>query len=162
MDDDPPYDISITRLCDAADVADRQLVRTIEATLRRFAVKNAVISVAIIDDGRIADLNEKHLGHTGPTDVLTFDLRDDAAKAAPSPYDQIDGEIVVSIDTAAREAAARGHTLDAELSLYLAHGTLHLLGHDDDSPENAQKMHILENEVLSSIGVGPVFGRTSV
>jgi len=160
MDDDPSYDISITRVCDTGSLPDDHLVRAVEATLNHFNVGRASISVAIVDDAYIEDLNRKHLGHEGPTDVLTFDLHDGSGSAAPSTG-ELDGEIVVSIDTARREADLRGHPVVAELSLYLVHGTLHLLGHEDDVPDKAAHMHEIEDEVLSSIGVGRIFGRSA-
>lgn len=109
--------------------------------------------MAIVDDAHMAELNEAHLAHQGPTDVLTFDLRD----SENSP--RIEGQIVISIDTARREAAERGHSLEAELALYAIHGTLHLLGHDDHDAAEAAAMHKLEDELLTSLGMGATFSR---
>lgn len=157
MEDDPAYQITVTRVTDTESVDDLGLRKAIEATLRRHQSRAARIGVALVDDGRMAELNQRHLRHAGPTDVLTFDLRD--GKTGPGGADDpaVEGEIVVSVETAAREAASRGHHLDAELALYVVHGTLHLLGYDDDREEDAAHMHALEDEILAGIGVGTVF-----
>lgn len=97
--------------------------------------------------------NERWLDHTGPTDVLTFDLGGDAAAG------RIDGEIIVSRDTARREAALRGHSQGDELCLYVVHGVLHLLGHDDSRSGERSRMHELEDEILTGLGIGAVYRR---
>lgn len=154
MDDDAPHDIAIARIGGkVAGADDRCLARiraAIRETLRRHDVASAHISVGLMDDARIAQLNEHHLGHTGPTDVLTFDLRDDVT--AP-----IDGDMAISVETAAREAALRRHDVTAELMLYAIHATLHLLGYRDDTEADAARMHEMEDAVLVSLGVGAVY-----
>ena len=93
--------------------------------------------------------------------MLTFDLRDEKTLTGGSHNNCIEGEIVVSVDTADREADLRGHDITAELTLYAIHGTLHLLGFDDQASEDAARMHSLEDDILSSLGVGPVFRRSA-
>lgn len=100
----------------------------------------------------MALLNERHLGHHGSTDVLTFDLGDGGA--------DIEGEIVISLDMARREAKRRGHSAQAEVALYAVHGVLHLLGYDDHDPRHAARMHRMEDEILQACGMGKVFGTT--
>jgi len=152
MHDDPAYEVTVTDIAGDRAIDETLLRRAIEAVLRRHQVPMARINVAILDDAGTARLNRDHLQHDGPTDVLTFDLRDrDTEDGA------VDGEIVVSVDAAAREAASRGHGLDAEIALYAVHGVLHLLGFDDADEDDAARMHEMEDEVLSSIGLGAVF-----
>jgi len=152
MKDGSPYEVRIARAARGAPKVAAGLRRAIRAVLRRHTVVSARISVALVDDTVMARLNRDHLGHDGPTDVLSFDLRDEGdGKTA------IDGEIVVSLDTAARQARQRGHTVEAELALYAVHGTLHLLGYDDRRKADAKRMHDMEDEILSSIGWGPIF-----
>lgn len=144
------------------------LREAIEATLRRHRTPAARIGVGLVDDAHMARLNELHLNSEGTTDVLSFDLRD--APSTPSVSDgklkhvvphaadgPVEGEIVVSVDTAAREARRRGHTLEAELALYVVHGTLHLLGYDDRHGPDAAHMHDMEDDILSGIGLGRVY-----
>ena len=84
--------------------------------------------------------------------MLSFDLRD-AEDGQPA----IDGEIVMSVDMAVKQARERGHTPEAELALYAVHGTLHLLGYDDRRKADATRMHEVDDEILSSIGFGAVY-----
>ena len=157
MEDEPAYEITVTRVTDTDSACDSGLREAIEATLRRHQSHAARIGVALVDDERMAELNQRHLHHAGPTDVLTFDLRDGKTGPGESDDPAVEGEIVVSVEMAAREAASRGHSLDAELALYVVHGTLHLLGYGDDCDEDAARMHALEDEILAGIGVGVVY-----
>jgi len=150
MDEEPPYDISVTHIADGVCVDDAGLRRAIESTLARHGRRRASVSVAIVDDPRIAELNQSYLGSEGPTDVIAFDLRDDGD-------DGVDGELVLSIDTAARQARRRGHSTQDELMLYAVHGTLHLLGYEDLESWSAEEMHETEDLILSELGVGPVY-----
>ena len=103
-------------------------------------------------------MNKRYLKREGPTDVLSFDLRDgDADRDGDSSGKAVDGEIVVSVDTAAREALRRGHSLDAEVALYAVHGTLHLLGYSDREERDAARMHEVEDEILTASGMGAVY-----
>lgn len=151
MEDEPAHQIAVTRVHVQADVPDDALVRAIEATLKRQAAAPARIHLALVTDEHIAQLNEKHLDHEGATDVLTFDLRE-------KPGGRIEAEIVASVETARREASRRGHGLAAELALYAVHGTLHLLGFDDHVASQAKEMHEIEDEILTSLGLGRVYG----
>ncbi|MFH1109938.1 MAG: rRNA maturation RNase YbeY [Planctomycetota bacterium] len=156
MKDRSPYEVRITRAARGAPKVAAGLRRAIRAVLRRHTVVSAHISVALVDDTAMARLNRDHLGHDGPTDVLSFDLRD-----AINGNSAIDGEIVLSLDTAARQARQRGHTVEAELALYAVHGTLHLLGYDDRRKADAARMHDMEDEILSSVGFGVVYADRS-
>ncbi len=159
MDDEPEYDIAITHLKGSAAISENGIQCAVTATLQRHHIPSASICVAIVDDARIAQLNETHLGHVGPTDVLTFDLREDAGRR-PGDRFALDGEIVLSVETANREAIRRGHAPEAEAALYAVHGTLHLLGYDDHSDEEAARMHAMEDDILQSVGIGIVFRRS--
>ena len=159
MEDDPTYDIAIVRsgVSGDAPAADEIIREAVRAALRRHEVRTAKIGVALVDDAHIADLNARHLNHEGPTDVLTFDLRDETDTDAESPAVDVEGDIVMSIETAAAQARQRGHGTDAEAALYAVHGVLHLLGYDDHDEWDAVRMHTVEDEILSSVGIGAVY-----
>ena len=166
MDDDPAYDIAVTRMSEQAPDCERSLREAIQATFRRHQTPAAQISVALVNDDRMADLNELHLARKGPTDVLAFDLRDDeqddtrrakSTDGAAADNRPVEGEIIVSVDAAAREASRRGHSVDAELALYAVHGILHLLGYDDHDEHDAARMHKVEDEILRTVGMGVVY-----
>jgi len=152
MDDDAPYDIRICRESDGPVVDQKRLRDAVVRALRRAGRKRAHISIALVGDQRMAHLNEQYLGHQGPTDVLSFDLSDVDGS-------DVDGEVVISTDTAVRQAIRRGHDPTAEILLYAIHGTLHLCGMNDGSEADAGAMHRTEDELLTEMGVGAVFGR---
>lgn len=149
-EEDSPFSIDVAREYAGLALEEAALRDAVVRTLRRFDRRAARISVAIVDDERIAQLNEQFLGHTGPTDCITFDLAD-------SDRDGIEGEIVISGETALREAVHRDHAPYAEALLYVIHGTLHLLGLDDTTEQQAARMHAIENDVLSDMGIGPLY-----
>lgn len=90
------------------------------------------VTVALVSDRRMAALHRQFLQIAGPTDVLTFQH----------------GEIVVSVETAQRNAVAFGSSLEAEIRLYIVHGFLHLLGFDDTTPAQAKAMETAQRRVL--------------
>ncbi len=90
----------------------------------------------------------------GTTDVLTFDMSSEADSAG-RPV--LDVDIMACIDEAARQGKARGHTREQELLLYIVHGVLHCLGHDDHDEAAAAAMHAEEDRVLGAIGVGTTY-----
>ena len=101
----------------------------------------AKISVAVVDDPTIAELHQRYLDDPSPTDVLSFVLE-------RSPK-YLEGEIVVSADTAADLAPNYNWTAADELLLYVIHGALHLVGYDDTTPKKRTKMREKEKEYLA-------------
>lgn len=126
------------------------------AVCERFDVTGATIDIGIVDDARISELNKQFLGHKGTTDCLSFDLSD-----ADDPNTARTFDLVVNGQMAAREAARRGHSLLAELALYVTHGLLHQLGFDDATAEQARRMHEMEDEILQHAGFGVVYNDRS-
>jgi probable rRNA maturation factor len=97
----------------------------------------------VVDDPKIHELNREFLEHDWPTDVLSFALDD--------RDDHLDGEIVLSADTAAVAAQEHGTTAADEQLLYVIHGMLHLIGYDDLSPADAERMRSAEQHYLLAI-----------
>lgn len=114
------------------------------------------LRVRIVADAEMAAAHDRHLGDPTTTDVLTFDLADGAA-AHGAP---VDADLMVCIDEAGRRAREHGHALERELLLYVVHGLLHCLGHDDHDETSYQRMHALEDELLEAVGVGATFSPT--
>ncbi len=102
----------------------------------------AEVDIAVVSSRQIAALNKQYLGHTGATDVLSFDLGD--------PGGPIRGQIIVCGDVAAREAPLHNSGVQRELMLYVVHGLLHLTGYDDKTPGAAARMHTREEELLDA------------
>ena len=113
--------------------------------LEEEGVDSATISVAVVDDATIHELNRKYLDHDYPTDVLSFVLENDAS--------HLDGEVIVSIETAAASCQRYGWTAEEELLLYLVHGLLHLVGYDDHTQPDRQRMREREHHHLSRMGL---------
>ena len=120
---------------------------------RAASVRCGELSIAVVGDEQMAQLHEQYKDVSGTTDVLTFDLGEDLDE------NQIEGEIIVCLDEAARQAAQRGHSVRHELLLYVVHGILHLLGEDDHEPDDFKRMHDREDQILTRLGLGAVFAR---
>ncbi len=156
MNEDDPYDIQVHNK-DADDGVDPSMLQEgIREALRRFDTASADVSVAVVSDTEIAELHEKYMNIKGATDVLACDLARQPRAGANGRH--VEGEIVVSADTAKRRAEERANPMAAELALYVVHGTLHLLGMDDATEQEAMKMHKMEDEILTAIGVGRIYG----
>jgi probable rRNA maturation factor len=126
----------------------RELVAFVAAAERR---RIGHVEVAVVGASRMATLNERHLRHAGPTDVLSFDL-------GPGPGGGLCAQIVVCADVASRQARRRGHPAWKELLLYVTHGLLHAMGYDDQTAPAASQMHAREDELLEQFGVGRIYG----
>ena len=98
------------------------------------------VSLLLTDDVEMQALHARHLGQATPTDVMSFDV-DGAA------------EIVVSVTTARDVAKASGHAIRAEVALYIVHGLLHLLGHDDTTARARARMRAAESSVMQRLGL---------
>jgi probable rRNA maturation factor len=106
-------------------------------------VTRGEVSVSIVHDHEIQVLNWEYLKHDYPTDVLSFVLDRQA--------DELNGEIVVSSDTALARCLEFGWSAHDELTLYLIHGALHLVGYNDKTPEDCQQMRERERHYLSPL-----------
>jgi len=111
------------------------------------------VRVRLVGDTEMSDAHERWLGEATTTDVITFDLTDGASASSR----ELDADLTVCVDEARRQAATRGHEPEREMLLYTVHGVLHCLGHDDHTPEGAETMHRIEDELLRRIGVGTTF-----
>ncbi|MEO8493800.1 MAG: rRNA maturation RNase YbeY [Planctomycetota bacterium] len=129
------------------------LQQAVRIVLDGESVDRADVSVAIVDDATIQGLNRKYLQHDYATDVLSFLLS--------QPGEPLEGEIIVSADTAAREAIRFGWNKEDELLLYLIHGTLHLIGHHDASDPERAAMRSKERQYLARLGRHPNYEERS-
>lgn len=135
----------------------KAVVRAMAARmLQALRLPSAELSVVLTDDPTIRALNRDHREKDRPTDVLAFSQNEDAsgrfvpfARGVPVVL----GDVVVSLDTAARQAREHRVTLDREVALLLAHGVLHLLGcdHRDDHEERRMKAR---TQLLAHVGLG--------
>jgi len=140
-----PYQIALLNQQSHHSVNERQLTEAATAILRDSEFSSAAISLAVVNDDTIHELNQRHLEHDWPTDVLSFVLEDDG--------DHLEGEVILSADTAAAAADELGNSAAEEQLLYVIHGTLHLVGYDDKSDADAQEMRAAEARYLREFGV---------
>jgi probable rRNA maturation factor len=101
------------------------------------------ISLVLMDDHLIADVNREHLGHDGPTDVISFTL----PPVPGTPCGQA-AEIMVNVERALTEGPQHDGP-SRELAFYIAHGCLHLTGADDQTPNERAQMHQVQTRWLS-------------
>lgn len=141
---------------DGTRLVDVEILRWLESRAEAAAAwlgLGGEVRARLIGDEEMSRRHLDHCGVAGTTDVITFDLG--------SVGSEVDVDLLVCVDEAGRQAAGRGTGLDRELLLYIVHGLLHCLGHDDHEEGEAAAMHRREDEILSAIGVGPVYGVAS-
>ena len=107
-----------------------------------------LINICLVDSEHMTELNEDFVGHEGTTDVITFDYRDEFM----SPEEDDDaGEIYVCLDVAEERASEFKTSFTSESILYMVHGMLHLLGEDDQTPEEKDSMRTAEAQVMEQL-----------
>lgn len=129
----------------ALKIDKRRLRAAIKEVLNGEGIESADISLAVVDDPTIHDLNRRWLNHDVPTDVLSFVLDQHEA--------HLEGEIIVSADTAKTRCAEFGWPAEAELLLYVIHGALHLAGYDDKRSAARRQMREREQFYLQRLGL---------
>ena len=139
-----------------------------EQVLRHEGLRGeAELSVLFVDETTIAELNQRFMGHDGPTDVLSFPLEDELVEPgrfpdsgttgpvdprvrgeAPEPPLLL-GDVVICPAVAARNAPTHAGTYDDEIALLLVHGILHILGDDHADPAEEAAMQAKERALLA-------------
>jgi probable rRNA maturation factor len=135
-------------------VADSQKTRRLNRTFlkqiaedllsKQLGLEDAEVGFDFVNDQRMAELNQRYLGHEGSTDVITF------------PYSEsngpLQGDIFICVDEAIRQSRSFKTTWQQEIVRYMVHGLLHLLGEDDLKPELRRKMKRKENRLVEKLG----------
>lgn len=129
------------------------LRRVVEQVL---AAQNAAgkteMSLVLVDQERIQELNRQYLGKDRPTDVISFSmLSEEPAFIAPPDGVTHLGEVIISYPQAVIQAGEQGHSVARELAILIVHGILHLYGYDDERPETKKQMQSREKEILGSL-----------
>ncbi|ATB32516.1 rRNA maturation RNase YbeY [Melittangium boletus] len=128
----------------------RQVTDLAESFLEKLDLTGCELSISLVGDHAIRRLNRTWRKKDKATDVLSFPAGD-APKGTPGPRQL--GDVVISLDTAKLQAREYERTLESEVARYLAHGLLHLLGHDHERPKDAQKMARAEERLLGASGM---------
>lgn len=129
----------------------RQLRRSAGRFLAALDLEDVELSILLTSDAGIRALNRSWRRKDRPTDVLSFPAGAPPRATGPRHL----GDVIVSLDTARRQARAHRRSLAEELDLYLAHGLLHLLGHDHHRRGEARRMAELECRLLGRPGMVP-------
>jgi len=125
------------------------MVLKAQAVLNALGSPDAELSVVIVDDPHIAELNKRYLNRSGPTNVIAFPMRTgDFSDITPNLL----GDVVISAETARQEAQAMGTRFSLRLYELLIHGVLHLFGYDHEKSEKeSERMQQKSDELLGII-----------
>ncbi len=130
-----------------------------EAVLKALNFKSAGLSVILVRDKKMAELNQKLMKHKGTTDVLSFSYIEKkgkvklSSKVLNSNPPLFLGEIIICLDVAERNAQEYGTSFEYESALYLCHGILHCLGYNDINRKDHAEMHKKQNQILKHLAV---------
>ena len=128
----------------AVKVSTKDLKDLLEDVIADELGRDVRVNVLVSDDSHITELNRQFLGRDEPTDVLSFPLDE----KGPEDDEPTFGDVVISGETALREATERNIEPERELTLYALHGVLHLLGYDDQTEPDRKRMCAREAEIL--------------
>lgn len=130
------------------------LTRVAEAVLKKEGYgENTEVSLVFVDDQYIRSLNSKYRGVDSPTDVLSFAMLE--GEDMPGQEEElILGDVVISLETARRQADEYGHSFQRETAYLTVHGVLHLLGYDHQEEEERAEMRRKEEEILAGLNIG--------
>jgi probable rRNA maturation factor len=127
----------------------RALVATAKRLLAAMGERGSAVSLSLVDDDAIRSLNRDYRGRDRATDVLSFGL-----DAAPQqPVERLLGDVVISVDTARKQAAQYDAPLQREIYRLLIHGLLHLMGHDHDAVAERRAMQREERRLADAIAL---------
>lgn len=127
------------------------LERAAKIALLQQSAPDVDLTLVLTGDTQIQVLDRDFLGKDAPTDVLSFP----ACETDPETGRRYLGDIIISVPRAEAQSIAAGHSLEAELSLLVVHGVLHLLGHDHAGAEEKARMWAAQSEVLTRLGIPP-------
>ena len=147
------YEVEITDSQEFVSLEEAFLREVVSRTLACEQVSAARISIAVVDNAAIRDLNRRFLDHDFATDVLSFPFEcDDPAEPGETlsrgSGKRLEGEVVVSSEMACHKAAEFYWRPQDELVLYLVHGLLHLVGYDDSTDSERSLMRSRERAIL--------------
>ena len=120
--------------------------------LRYLELPESELSILLTDDAGIQEINRDHRGKDKPTDVLSFPQNEFLRPMVPDNGHDLGllGDVIISIDTAERQAAQRKRPLLDEIRFLLAHGVLHLLGYDHMDPEEKREMTAMTRRLVAA------------
>lgn len=132
-----------------------KIIEVLEEAARVHDVNDMTeVSLMFTDDETIHEMNREYRGIDRPTDVLSFALEEgEEEEIYGGPEENLLGDIIISVETAVRQAEEYGHSVEREMSFLALHGMLHLLGYDHMEEEERQEMRAQEKAILESLGI---------
>ncbi|HEX3045839.1 MAG TPA: rRNA maturation RNase YbeY [Bacillota bacterium] len=115
------------------------------------------VSVVLVDNQYIRELNSEYRGLDQPTDVLSFAMEEEATEGGdvlPQDAPELLGDIFISMERAVEQAKEYNHSLIREMNYLAVHGLLHLLGFDHQTSEDTEKMRAEEEKILAAFQIG--------
>lgn len=147
---DPRWDIQFEPEVECPPTVIQTLRTAVRAVLHRHRCESATVTITIVGDERMRYYHQRFLNQSTTTDVISFDLTDEFEQTCVF-------DLIVNAELAVVQAQQRGHSPEAELTLYVIHGLLHNLGFDDGTPREAARMHRTEEAVLETLGFGGIY-----
>lgn len=132
-----------------------KIIEVLEEAARVHDVNDMTeVSLMFTDDETIHEMNREYRGIDRPTDVLSFALEEgEEEEIYGGPEENLLGDIIISVETAVRQAEEYEHSVEREMSFLALHGMLHLLGYDHMEEEERQEMRAQEKAILESLGI---------
>ncbi|MBN2397813.1 MAG: rRNA maturation RNase YbeY [Deltaproteobacteria bacterium] len=122
--------------------------RSLGKILKALEAEDRQVSLMFVDDDGITDINRRYLGRGCSTNVIAFSMREgECGDVTPSLL----GDIVISVETALRDAQSGDLSLEDEIDFLMIHGVLHLLGYDHELTVEAEEMHKKEKEIFFAL-----------
>ena len=115
--------------------------------------EDAEVSVTLVDNERIRELNNEFREIDRETDVLSFPMGDESFEVDPDNDAILLGDIVISLEKAQSQAEEYGHSFRREVAFLLTHSLFHLLGYDHMTPEDEKEMFAKQEAVLERLGI---------
>lgn len=140
--------IFVNNNCSGIDFDETIIHQAASATLKTDNAETCEASILLTDDAEIQALNNRYRNIDAPTDVLAFAMRD-GVDGDLNP--NLLGDLIISLQTAERQASLNNHLLEIELALLTVHGMLHLLGYDHQTAEEASIMFEKQESILRLI-----------
>ena len=135
--------VEIANLQTHYEIKSSNIKHAVKEVLRKEG-RDARLSIVLVDNSRIKELNKQYFNSDEVTDVISFPLSNNK--------NSLSGEVIVSVETAVDTAGKRNISVEGEIVLYILHGILHLLGYDDGNEGDARVMHEEESKILKTLG----------
>jgi probable rRNA maturation factor len=130
-----------------SDIEKNSLSATVQKALDFVGLKNDTLTIVLSDDNNLQELNSKFSGNNYPTDVLSFS----ANEVDPITGQNYLGDIIISVERAASQAATGDITLSKEITTLIVHGILHLCGYDHAEEKDHREMFAMQTKIIDSL-----------